>query len=57
MLHIGFPQALVMGLYVLSFAHTIKHDGEPRTDRHDAHAHGIGIMVMLCLLAWGRFFG
>ena len=53
-LNIGIPQAILLALYIMSFAVCCVKDGEQST----AHwwSSAISLTVELALLAWGGFF-
>lgn len=53
-LNIGIPQAILLALYIMSFAINCVKDGEQSTTHWWASA--IAIAVELVLLAWGGFF-
>lgn len=52
--NIGAPQAILLALYIMSFAINCVKDGEQSTTHWWASA--ISIAVELALLMWGGFF-
>ncbi len=52
--NIGVPQAILLALYIMSFAINCVTDSEQSTTHWWASA--IAIAVELALLAWGGFF-
>lgn len=52
--NIGIPQAILLALYIMSFAINCVKDGEQSTTHWWASA--ISIAVSLALLMWGGFF-
>ena len=52
--NIGVPQAILLALYLMSFAINCVKDGEQITTHWWASA--IGLAISLALLTWGGFF-
>ena len=53
-LNIGIPQAILLALYIMSFAINCVKDGEQSSTHWWASA--ISITVTIALLMWGGFF-
>lgn len=55
-MQIGWPQAILLGLVILSLGFTIAKHGERQSD-YNAFISITGAGIHLGLLYWGGFFG
>jgi hypothetical protein len=56
MIHIGWPQGIMITLLFLGLLIYAVKDGEPRTDKWKFSIKAVDVMIILGLLYWGGFF-
>lgn len=52
----GWPQYVMVGLYVFSLLTDIVRDGEPKTGKHSAGVGVVAIAIAAFILTAGGFF-
>jgi|GEM_PF-2581001 len=57
MIHLGWPQAIYLGLMMMGIGLSIARYGEQKRDRYDLVDVAISPALICGLLYWGGFFG
>ena len=53
----GWPQAILLGLWLIGMGIIVAKHGQPKEGRHNAIAHAVALALWSAILWWGGFFG